>query len=85
MDVCVCVSVIIVSDAVKPVWVTISGAEKPLSAGKAYTIECTAGGSRPAANIHWYLHSTQQPATERVSLSSNSGFHFILYILLPSC
>lgn len=51
----------------KPVWVAISGAEKPLSAGKAYSVECSTGGSRPAANVHWYLRSALQPATERVS------------------
>lgn len=68
MPVVIIVSVCVyVCVAVKPVWVTISGAEKPLSAGKAYTMECATGGSRPAANIHWYLHSAQQPATERVS------------------
>jgi hypothetical protein len=61
--------------AVRPVWVAISGTEKPLSAGKSYTIECATGGSRPSANIHWYLHSIQQQAaTERVRLSSIQFF-----------
>jgi hypothetical protein len=55
--------------------VAISGTEKPLSAGKSYTIECATGGSRPSANIHWYLHSIQQQAaTERVRLSSIQFF-----------
>jgi hypothetical protein len=49
-------------------WVVISGTEKPLSAGKSYTIECATGGSRPSSNIHWYLHSNQQQASkEQVS------------------
>lgn len=52
---------------VRPTWVAISGTEKPLSAGKSYAIECTTSGSRPSANIHWYLHSIQQQAAkERV-------------------
>ena len=51
----------------RPTWVAISGTEKPLSAGKSYAIECTTSGSRPSANIRWYLHSIQQQAAkERV-------------------
>ncbi|EFX82716.1 hypothetical protein DAPPUDRAFT_48816 [Daphnia pulex] len=57
----------------RPVWVAISGTEKPLSAGKSYTIECATGGSRPSANIHWYLHSIQQQAaTERVTMDGRN-------------
>ena len=52
----------------RPVTVSISGADKPLSAGKAHMLECTAGGSVPAASIHWYLHSVQQLAKERVNI-----------------
>lgn len=53
---------------VRPVTVSISGADKPLSAGKAHMLECIAGGSVPAASIHWYLHSVQQLAKERVNI-----------------
>ncbi|XP_057369209.1 synaptogenesis protein syg-2-like [Daphnia carinata] len=57
----------------KPLWVTISGTEKPLSAGKCYTIECSTGGSRPSASIHWYLHSIQQqPTRERITMDGRN-------------
>uniref|UniRef100_A0A0P4Y268 Sidestep protein n=1 Tax=Daphnia magna TaxID=35525 RepID=A0A0P4Y268_9CRUS len=57
----------------KPMWVTISGTEKPFSAGKCYTIECSTGGSRPSASIHWYLHSIQQqPTRERITMDGRN-------------
>nr|CAH0113502.1 unnamed protein product [Daphnia galeata] len=60
----------------RPTWVAISGTEKPLSAGKSYAIECTTSGSRPSANIHWYLHSIQQQAAkERVRCDDGRTQH----------
>uniref|UniRef100_A0A0N8ECY9 Sidestep protein n=2 Tax=Daphnia magna TaxID=35525 RepID=A0A0N8ECY9_9CRUS len=51
----------------RPLWVVITGAERPLSAGKSYTFECVTGGSRPSVNLRWYLNSVQQPAQERMT------------------
>ena len=56
-----------ICDAVRPSSILISGADKPMSAGKSYLVECTASGSRPAATIRWYLRSSQQAAKEKVS------------------
>ncbi|KAI9552041.1 hypothetical protein GHT06_022378 [Daphnia sinensis] len=56
----------------RPLWVVITGAEKPLSAGKSYTFECVTGGSRPSVNLRWYLHSVQQPAKERVTMDGSN-------------
>ncbi len=40
--------------AVRPSQVKITNDRGPLSAGKKYTLECAATGSRPAAVITWY-------------------------------
>ncbi|EFX71285.1 hypothetical protein DAPPUDRAFT_60359 [Daphnia pulex] len=56
----------------RPLWVLINGAEKPLSVGKSYTFECITGGSRPSVNVRWYLHSIQQPSKERVTMDGSN-------------
>ncbi|XP_057377769.1 uncharacterized protein LOC130699475 [Daphnia carinata] len=56
----------------RPLWVVITGAEKPLSAGKSYTFECVTGGSRPSVNLRWYLRSVPQPAKERVTTDGSN-------------
>ncbi|EFX71288.1 hypothetical protein DAPPUDRAFT_60346 [Daphnia pulex] len=56
----------------RPLWVLINGAEKPLSVGKSYTFECITGGSRPSVNVRWYLHSIQQPSKERITMDGSN-------------
>ena len=70
--------------AVRPLLMTINGADKPLSAGRHYDLECVAAGSRPAANIHWYIHEVQQAAKDRVSSQRETQL-YCLHISLFAC
>jgi len=66
-----------------PTSVTISGADRPLSAGKLHSITCTARGARPSPKINWYLGKKQINGLQ-TQLHSNESMTISYISLTPS-
>jgi len=66
-----------------PTSVTITGADRPLSAGKLHSITCIARGARPSPKINWYLGKKQINGLQ-TQLHSNESMTISYISLTPS-
>lgn len=66
----------------KPLNVSIAGAEHPFLSGEPSSLDCVTYGSRPAANITWY-HGGRviEHETKRIKVGNVSVIYFIIYAL----
>lgn len=65
--------------AVKPANVTLTGLDSPVKEGTAVVVYCHAEGARPAAAISWFNDSSplQKSAVETTQLQVSSWFVFV--------
>ncbi|CAG9763208.1 unnamed protein product [Ceutorhynchus assimilis] len=62
----------------KPLWVKLQGANKPLSADHTYELECEVVGSRPEPTITWWKGSVQMKTTRETTSSDGNTTTSIL-------
>ncbi|XP_076637237.1 neural cell adhesion molecule 2 isoform X1 [Colletes latitarsis] len=55
-----------------PLDVKIIGANKPLSAGKRYELECTTSGSRPTATVTWWRNGQRLEESKQTTSSDGN-------------
>lgn len=65
---------------VKPLVVQILTKEPRLSADKKYEVECRSSGSRPHANISWWIANRQMKKARNVSTTSDIVIPFVVFI-----
>ncbi|XP_060858904.1 hemicentin-1-like [Metopolophium dirhodum] len=69
----------------KPLSVSITGAEHPFLSGEPSNLDCISYGSRPAANITWYHNGRViEYETKRVKVVGNNNMTWSTLKLVPS-